>query len=89
MGQIKFGFGQLAKPTPQLATNIFRVVLYGAAIVAIVTGAISEIPDSIKVVVMKYSAEATVLVHALSKLFGVDVGSDPTMPKNPPDPTSK
>lgn len=89
MGNIKFGFGQLAKPTPQLATNIFRVILYAAAIIAVVLGTVSEIPATVKVIIMKYCAEATVLVHALSKMFGVDVGADPTMPKNPPDLTKQ
>lgn len=76
----KTGFGpdQVKLPTPQWATNIFRVVLYAAAVTTIVLGTITEIPDHVKVIVLKYSIEGVTLVHALSKMFGVSIPNDPT-----------
>lgn len=74
----KFGVKQIANPTPQWATNVFRVALYLAAITTIVLGTISEIPDHVKVVVLKYSIEGVTLIHALTKLLGITITNDPT-----------
>jgi hypothetical protein len=74
----KFGPKQIGNPTPQWATNIFRVALYLAAITTIVLGTISEIPDHVKVIVLKYSIEGVTLIHAITKLFGITITNDPT-----------
>jgi hypothetical protein len=79
-GPVRFGIGQITNPTPQLAKNIFRVVLYAAAIVNIVMLNIPSIPEETKVQIMGYSSMATVIVHAISKLFGIDI-SDIEPPK--------
>lgn len=66
-----FGIGSISRPTPEVATKIFRVVLYVAGVVNIVLMTISEIPEPVKATVGKYSVEAVMLVHALTKLFGL------------------
>jgi hypothetical protein len=78
MANVKFGFGQIFKPSPQWAKNVFRTVLYTSAVVGILSGIITEVPPTVKVIVLKYSLEATAAVHALSKLFGIDITDDPT-----------
>lgn len=74
----KFGTDQIGQPTPKWANYVFRAVLYAAAATTIVLGTISEIPDHVKVIVLKYSIEGVTLVHAFSKLFGVSIANDPT-----------
>ncbi len=78
MADVKFGLGQIKNPTPKWATNVFRIVLYAAAVAGIIIGSISEIPDPVKVVILKYAAEVTLAVHALTKLFGIVIDDDPT-----------
>lgn len=78
MANVKFGLGQIANQTPQFATNIFRVVLYLCAIVGVVLASFSEIPDHTKVTILKIAAEITVFVHAISRMFGIDISNDPT-----------
>jgi len=70
---VKFGFGSIGMPTPALAKNIFRVILYMASAVNIVIIAIPQIPDHAKVQIMTISSTAVVLVHSFSKLFGIDL----------------
>ena len=71
MADVKFGINAIGKPTPQWATNVFRIVLYTCAIGSIIVGTISEIPDPAKVMVLKYCSEFTLLTHAISKMFGI------------------
>jgi hypothetical protein len=71
-----FGLNQIGKPTPATATWVFRVVLYTAAALTIISATITEIPDHVKVIIAKYSSEAVILVHAFSKLFGVPLPND-------------
>lgn len=73
---VKFGLGQVGKTTPTWAKQLFRIVLYVATAVVITTQIITEIPEEIKVIVSKYAIEAVALVHAFSKLFGVDIKED-------------
>lgn len=80
-GPIKFGIAQIANPTPQVAKNIFRIVLYAAVIVNIIILNVPTIPDALKVQILAYAGMATGLVHAISKLFGIDI-SDITPPTN-------
>lgn len=70
---VKFGWKQLFKPTPQIAKNIFRVVLYAAALTNIFLMVIDEIPPHVEAIVGKYSIYAVTLVHMISKLFGIDI----------------
>lgn len=80
---IKFGFGQITNPTPRVAKNIFRVVLYAAALINLILQIVVEIPEPIRVIVAKYSIYAVTLVHGISKLFGIDI-TDAEPPRNPP-----
>lgn len=70
---VKVGLNQVTKPTPQLATNIFRIVLYAAFVVNIVLATFADIPNEIKDIAGRYSIEIVTLVHALTKLFGLNV----------------
>lgn len=72
-GEVKIGLGQITKPTPQFAKNIFRAVLYASVIVNIIVLNVPTIPDAIKVQILAYAGMATGIVHALSKLLGVDI----------------
>lgn len=78
----KFGVNQIWEKTPIWANVVFRVALYLAAATTIVLSTISEIPDHTKVVIMKYSLEGVTLIHAFSKLFGIQITNDPTQINN-------
>jgi len=69
----KFGIGQIGNTTPIWAKNAFRVALYVATALVLVTQTITEIPEPIKVSIAKYALEAITLIHALTKLFGVQL----------------
>lgn len=75
-----FGWKQIGKPTPASATWVFRTVLYTAAAVNIICMVISEIPQSVKDIIGRYSIEAVTLVHMFSKLFGVPIPDDTQIP---------
>ena len=72
---VKFGLAQITKTTPEIATKIFRVVLYIAAIGNIILDLFPEIPFDTKALIAMYSIKAVAAVHAFSKLFGLDVKS--------------
>lgn len=71
--KIKFGFGQIANATPKIATWVFRIILYAAAIVNIFLQVIDEIPPDVKAIVGKYSVYAVTLTHTLTRMFGIEV----------------
>ena len=73
---VKFGLGQVGKTTPIWAKNLFRIVLYGAMTLTLVTQIVTEIPVEISTAIAKYSIEAVALVHAITKLWGVDIKED-------------
>jgi len=73
---VKFGLGQVGNTTPQWTKKVFRIVLYTATALTLVTQIVTEIPVEISSIITKYSIEAVALVHALSKLFGVEVKED-------------
>lgn len=75
-GPVKFGINQITNPTPQVAKNVFRVVLYAAAAVNLLLQVVVEIPPDIAALVAKYSLYAVTLVHGFSKLFGIDISQD-------------
>ena len=74
----RFGVNQIGNPTPQWATNIFRIVLYTAAAANIVVLTVTQIPPDVQKTIAQISIEAVTLVHALSKLLGVTIDNDPT-----------
>lgn len=69
----KAGLKAISMPTPELATKIFRVVLYAAALVSIVLPMFPEIPENIRNTVINWSLRLVALTHAISKLFGIDI----------------
>ena len=73
MEQVKFGLDQIKNPTPLMAKNIFRIVLYTAAVANIVLDIVTEIPPDIKAMIAKYSLYLVTGVHSFSKLFGIDI----------------
>lgn len=72
---IKFGLGQITMPTPQIVTQIFRVILYAAALVSIVVPMFPEIPSHIADLVSRWAIRLVALSHAISKLFGIDLSA--------------
>lgn len=73
MKNVKFGVGQINRPTPVFAKQAFRFVLYAAALVNMLLFFIPDIPPHIQFVALKYTAIVTPLSHAISKLFGIDI----------------
>lgn len=70
--KVKFGFAAITKPTPELAKKIFRIVLYVAALGNIIVDIFPEIPLEVKGMIAMYSVKAVALVHAITKLFGLE-----------------
>lgn len=74
----KFGPKQIGNPTPQWATNVFRIALYTAGVTTIIIGTFTSIPPTIKAEIMQYCVEGVIAIHAISKLFGITIQNDPT-----------
>jgi hypothetical protein len=70
---VKFGFGQIPKTTPEFAKWAFRIVLYVAAVANFIIATVTEIPVPIAMIIAKYSLYAVTLVHGFSKMFGLQV----------------
>lgn len=71
--QVKFGLGQVTKPTPPLFTNIFRWVLYTVGVLNIATMTFTFIPADVADLINQWSAEVIVFTHAVTKLFGLNI----------------
>lgn len=71
--QVKFGLGQVTKPTPPLLTNIFRWVLYTVGVLNIATMTFTFIPADVADLINQWSAEVIVFAHAVTKLFGLNI----------------
>jgi hypothetical protein len=72
MANVKFGVGQINNPTPQWAKNAFRWFFYITSIITIALDIFTEIPPDIKLIINASVVKANLLVHALSKLFGIE-----------------
>lgn len=70
---VKFGFNQITNPTPEAATKVFRFVLYTTAIINLVLTIFTEIPVEISSMIFNYSIKIVTLVHAISKMFGLEI----------------
>lgn len=70
--KVKFGLKAITLPTPKVATQIFRAVLYAATVVTILTNTFTEIPPELKATINKYALEVVTAVHLISKLFGLE-----------------
>lgn len=75
-GTVGFGLGQLDKPSPKWATWAFRIFLYAASFATIIVTTDPAIPQAIALMVVKYLAFATMGVHGLSKMVGIDISKD-------------
>lgn len=71
--EVKFGFGQVANPTPPAVTNVFRIILYTVGVLNIATMTFTAIPPDISEAINNWSAEVIVFAHAISKLFGLNI----------------
>lgn len=69
------GWKAIAMPTPQLATKIFRVILYAAALVSIIVPMFPEIPHQTAEIVNSWAIRLVALSHAISKMFGIDISA--------------
>lgn len=76
MANVKFGLRQIGATTPKTAKWAFRIILYVAAAANIIVGVITEIPEPVKAMILKYSLYGVTMVHAFSKLFGIDITDD-------------
>lgn len=82
-GKLKFGFGQLFKPTPETAKLVFRFVLYASSvIVAVLTIFGDKIDIQTKQLISWWALNIVTFVHFLSKLFGVEVQDPQTYNSN-------
>jgi len=71
--EVKFGFDQLKKTTPIVATKIFRWVLYITAAANLILDTFPEIPFETKGWIAMYSIKAVALVHGFGKMFGLNL----------------
>lgn len=75
--EVKFGFSQIVKPTPDTAKKAFKVVLYTLGLVNLILAVFTDIPQPVKDVVGRYSIELAMFVHGFSKMFGIQVEDMP------------
>lgn len=73
MKNIKWGLSQIKAETPAFANWTFRIVLYVCGAAAIIVGGYTQIPKEIKLEVLQYCSETTLIVHALTRMFGLTV----------------
>jgi hypothetical protein len=69
----KSGLKAVTMPTPVIATNIFRFVLYAAYITSEVVTMFPEIPHTTAEKIVHYCLRAIALTHFISKTFGIDI----------------
>ncbi len=75
-GVTGFGFGHIGSPTPQFATNIFRIVLYLSSVGTIAVSMFTTMKPETKVLVAEICSFATLATHMASKMFGVQLPED-------------
>lgn len=72
---VQFGLSQFANPTPTLAKQIFRTILYLSAIWAVIMPMVTELhPDTIATI-NKYMLLGNAVVNVTIKFFGWDYQS--------------
>lgn len=72
MSTQKFGIGQIGKTTPEWAKKAFRIFFYVTGLTTVVLDIFTEIPPDIKLTINSAVIKALLLVHAASKMFGID-----------------
>ncbi len=72
-GKLKFGFGQIPNRTPKWARWTFRIFFYTTGIVTSLVDIFTEIPTDVKLTITAAVLKSNLLIHALSKMFGIDV----------------
>jgi hypothetical protein len=68
----KFGLGQIGNSTPKWAQVAFRIFFYATGIATVILDIYTEIPSDIKLIINSEVIKANLLVHAISKMFGID-----------------
>lgn len=61
------------KPTPNWARWTFRIFFYASSLTVIVLDIFTEIPPDVKLKISTIVIKANLFVHAISRLFGVDM----------------
>lgn len=69
---VKFGPGQIKKPTPDFAKWAFRIFFYTTSTVSLFLTVFTEIPTDLKLLILKAVTFANAAVHGLSKMFGIN-----------------
>lgn len=69
---IQFGPGQLNNPTPKNIKIIFRTVLYLAAVWAVMSPSLTELPPAVLAVINKYLLLGTAVINVSIQFFGWD-----------------
>jgi hypothetical protein len=69
----KFGIGQIGNTTPKWAQVSFRIFFYATGIATVILDIYTEIPSDIKLMINSEVIKANLLVHAISKMFGINV----------------
>lgn len=67
------GMKAIKMPTPAVATNIFRFVLYAAFLTSEISNMFPEIGEHTSLIISKYCLRAIAVVHLLSRTFGIDI----------------
>ena len=70
-GNLAFGFGQMNTPTPKWANLAFRWFFYVTGIVTVALDIFTEIPPDVKLTINSTVIKANLLLHAVSKMFGI------------------
>lgn len=76
-----FGFGQLLQQTPAWAKTTFKIFFYAAGLVTIALDVFTEIPPDVKAVINAAVIKAMLLVHLVSRMFGIDADQYDQRPK--------
>lgn len=75
-----FGFNQIGKPTPATATWVFRIVLYLASLASAYAAMDADIAPAVLKKIVLISSFATMAVHLASKMFGIPLPEDASVP---------
>lgn len=69
------GWAAIRMPTPAILTNIFRVLLYAAAIISFCLPLFPEIPETMALKIGNWALRIVTIIHFISKMFGIDINS--------------
>lgn len=76
-GAVKFGLGQLFKPTPKTQKIIARTVLYVAALVVLILKVFGHhLPEVLNVSIQGWATEVAAFTHLVCRMFGIEEDSN-------------